>query len=161
MMGDAYVERVNTEIDKLLQDLNAFEGFQTNVNALKGDIAEFWHSNTFNIDAVVKGTKNRTYVDRSHDFASADVSSNFGKEFGLKYYKTGADSAKQQAKSVFERFKEYKSQGGKDNLEEFLDKRGLNDLDLVLNDPIYSGQIRIIPKDQLEEATKWLTKKNN
>lgn len=159
MMGDAYVERVNTEIDKLLRDLNAFEGFQTNVNALKGDIAEFWHSNTFNIDAVVKGTKNRTYVDRSHDFASADVSSNFGKEFGLKYYKTGADSAKQQAKSVFERFKEYKLQGGKDNLEEFLDKRGLNDLDLVLNDPIYSGQIRIIPKDQLEEATKWLQRK--
>ena len=72
-------------------------------------------------------------IGRSHDFASADVSSNFGKDFGLKYYKTGADSAKQQAKSVFERFKEYQSQGGKDSLEEFLSKRGLNDIDTILN----------------------------
>lgn len=158
-MGDMYVGRVNSEIDTLLHDLNAFEGFKTKTDVLKGDIAEFWHSDTFNIDAAVKGSKSRTYVDRSHDFASADVSSNFGQKYGMKYYKTGADSAKQQAKSIFERFKEYQAQGGKDSLDEFLTKRGLDNLDSILNDPIYSGQMRIIPKDQLEEATAWLQRK--
>jgi hypothetical protein len=158
-MGNEYVNSVNQEIGTLINDLNAFKGFNTNADALKGDIAEFWHSDTFNIDAVVKGSKSRTYVDRSHGFASEDVSSNFDQSFGLKYYKTGADSAKQQAKSIFERFKEYKAQGGKDSLEDFLSKRGLNNIDAMLNDPIYKGQIRVIPKDQLEEATAWLQRK--
>lgn len=93
-------------------------GIKNNSDALKGDVAEFWHSDTFNIDAIIKDSKSRTNVDRSHDFASADVTSNFSKDFGLKYYRIGAESAKQQAKSVFERFKEYQSQGGKDSLEE-------------------------------------------
>ncbi len=159
IMGDVYVSRINEEIDTLARDLNAFKGFNTKADALKGDIAEFWHSDTFNIDAVLKGSKSMTYVDRSHDFASPDVSSNFGKDFGLKYYKTGADSAKQQAKSIFERFKEYQSKGGSDSLDQFLSKRGFDNIDSILNDPIYSGQIRVIPKDQLEEATQWLERK--
>lgn len=60
---------------------------------------------------------------------------------------------------MFEKFKEYQSQGGKDSLDEYLAKRGLDDIDTILNDPIYSGQLRVIPKDQLEEATKWLQRK--
>lgn len=158
-MGDAYVCNVIDAIDTLHNDLNAFNGFQTKPDALKGDIAEFWHSGTFNINAIIKDSGSRTTVDRSHDLASADVTSNFGEVFGLKYYKTGADSAKQQAKSVFERFKEYQSQGGKDSLEKFLSERGFNNTDTILNDPIYSGQLRVIPKDQLEEATAWLQRK--
>lgn len=156
--GGIYVEQIDLEIAKLLHDLNAFEGFKTKPNALKGDIAEFWHADTFNINAVARDTANRTYVDRSHDFASADVSSNFGEIFGLKYYKTGVDSAKQQAKSVFERFHEYRSAGGKDTLDVFLEKRGFTD-DSVLHDPIYSGQVRVIPSDQLKEACTWLRNK--
>ncbi len=157
--GAAYVSDVEKSIDNLKEHLNEFGGYQTKPDALKGDVAEFWHSDTFNIDAIVKGSKNRTYVDRSHDFASADISSNFGKKFGLKYYKNGIESAKQQAKSVFERFKEYQNGGGKDSIDEFLFKRGLNNIDEVLNDPIYSGQMRVIPKDQLEEAKEWLRRK--
>lgn len=158
-MGDSYVHDVTDAIGVLCDDLNDFNGFRTKPEALKGDIAEFWHSDTFNIDAIIKGSKSRTCVNRSHDFASPDVSGNFGKNFGLKYYKTGVDSAKQQAKSIFERFKEYQFQGGKDSLEEFLVKRGLDDVDTILNDPIYSGQLRVIPKDQFEEATLWLKRK--
>lgn len=150
-LGGEYVAQVDAEIAKLLADLNAFDGFKTGADKLKGDIAEFWHADTFNIDAVVRGSDHRAFIDRSNDFASADISSNFGKLFGLKYYKTGEASAKQQAKSVFERFHEYRSAGGKDTLEAFLEKRGFSD-DSVLHDPIYSGQIRIIPKDQLETA---------
>lgn len=156
--GGIYVEQVDKEIAKLIHDLNAFEGFKTKPDMLKGDIAEFWHSDTFNVNAVARGTANRTFVDRSHDFASADISSNFGEIFGLKYYKDGAASAKQQAKSVFERFHEYRASGGKDSLDMFLEKRGFTD-DAVLHDPIYYGQIRVIPKDQLETACEWLRRK--
>lgn len=156
--GDTYVGQVDKEIEKLIHDLNAFEGFKTKPDMLKGDIAEFWHSDTFNVNAVARGTANRAFVDRSHDFASADISSNFGKIFGLKYYKDGVESAKQQAKSVFERFHEYRASGGKDSLEMFLEKRGFTD-DAVLHDPIYYGQIRVIPKDQLETACEWLRRK--
>ena len=155
-MGDNYVARVNNEISHLIFDLNSFQGYETKAKALKGDIAEFWHSDTFNIDAVAKGATSRTYVDRSHGFASADITSNFGKEYGLKYYKTGTDSAKQQAKSILERFNEYR---GNDTLEEYLLKRGYSDIENILNDPIYSGQERIIPKDQMEEAITWLKRK--
>lgn len=158
-MGNNYVSCVNAEIKKLINNLNSFQGYKTSAGALKGDIAEFWHSDTFNINAVARGSNNRTYVDRSHDFASPDITSNFGEAFGLKYYKTAADSAKQQAKSIFQRFKEYEAKGGKDSLDVFLSKHGYSDVQSVLNDPIYSGQQRIIPKDQLEEATNWLRRK--
>lgn len=156
--GGIYVGQVDEEIAKLIHDLNAFEGFKTKPDMLKGDIAEFWHSDTFNVNAVARGTANRAFVDRSHDFASADISSNFGEVFGLKYYKNGTASAQQQAKSVFERFHEYQASGGKDTLELFLEKRGFTD-DAVLHDPIYYGQIRVIPKDQLETACEWLRRK--
>ena len=29
----------------------------------------------------------------------------------------------------------------------------------VMNDPSYSGQFRVIPRDQMEEATRWLSQK--
>ena len=152
----AYINSINNEIDKMIKSLNSLEGFSTASNVLKGDVAEFWHSGTFNIDAALKNSKDRVFVDRSHDFASADISSNFGKRYGLKYYSDGQASAKAQSISIFQRFKEYQSKGGTDTLEDFLAKRGYTDTDTILNDPIYTGQIRIIPRDQLEEATKWL-----
>ncbi len=152
----AYVGTIEKEIDNLVKDLNAFEGFKTSSKMLKGDIAEFWHSDTFNIKAAVNDSDSRAFVDRSHDFASTDVSSNFGNRYGLKFYSDGQSSAKAQATSVFQRFKEYQASGGKDSIDKFLKDRGYSDVDSVLNDPIYAGQIRVIPRDQLEEATKWL-----
>ncbi len=157
--GDRYVRDVNSAIDKLINDINSFEGFKTKSSMLQGDIAEFWHAGTFNIDAALKGNNSRAYVDRSHDFASPDISTNFGDSYGLKYYHDGAASAKAQAKSIFERYKEYTAKGGKDSLDKFLEDRGYTDIESILNDPIYSGQKRLIPRDQLEEATEWLKKK--
>ena len=152
-----YVNNIYTEILKLIKNLNDFKGFQTNVNQLKGNIAEFWHSGTFNIDAIAKGSSNRASVLQSNDFASVDIVTNFGDDYGLKYYKTAVDSANQQAKSIFEKFKEYQSNGGKDDLNKFVSDRGLSIDDI--NDAIYSGQYRIIPKEQLEDAIKFLEQK--
>lgn len=156
--GNQFVQNVNIEITKLYENINAFNDSRMNVDSLKGFIAEEWHSATFNINAAVSGSESRTFVVRSHDFASVDIDSSFGKIFGLKYYKDGVASAQEQAKSVFEKFNEYKAKGGKDSLESYLEGRGFTD-DTVLNDPIYSGQVRVIPKDQLETASKWLERK--
>ena len=155
-MSDSYVTNVNDEIDKLVKDLNSFEGFRTASKILKGDVAEFWHAGTFNINSALKDSNHRAFVDRSNDFASTDISTNFGDKYGLKYYSDGQASAKAQSVSVFQRFKDYQSHGGTDSLEDFLRSRGYDNAESVLNDPIYKGQIRIIPRDQLEEATKYL-----
>lgn len=157
--GAEYIGAIDSEIERLVRDLNGFEGFATKSGQLQGDIAEFWHADTFNIEAALRGSEHRAFVDRSHDFASADVSTNFDDAYGLKYYKDAVASAKAQAKSVFERFKEYQVAGGQDSLDTFLEKRGYSDIDSVLNDPIYTGQKRLIPRDQLEAATEWLKHK--
>lgn len=151
-----FVESVDTEIEKLIRDLNSMEGFRTATDKLKGDAIEFWHAGTFNINAALHESSSRVAVDRSHDLGSVDISSNFGTRFGLKDYSDGAMSARAQAMSVFQRFKEYQSHGGQGSLEEYLTKNGYADFDTILNDPIYSGQVRVIPKGQLEEAAQWL-----
>lgn len=161
--SDKYVSSINAEIDNLTINLNSFDGFQTDVSKLKGDVAEFWHSGTHNIDAAVKGLKVRTSVERSNDFASADIVSSDGTKYGLKYYANGEASAKAQSESIFQRYSEYKSEAIKsgrepDTFETFLAKRGYNDSN-IMNDPIYLGQIRIIPKDQMKQAIDWLEKK--
>ena len=158
-MGDYYVSLVRNEIDSLVSDLNTFCGDKTKVSFLKGDIAEFWHSGTFNINAVARSSASRTYVDRSHELGSADISSNFGKEFGLKYYKTGEASAKEQSKSFFERYMEYLRKGGKDTYEEYLLKKGYIAPQSIRNEPLYGSQQRIIPKDQLADGKAWLDHK--
>ena len=150
-----YVSTVEDEISALEKSINAFFGDHTPAKQLKGDIAEFWHAGTFNVNAAVNESTHKAFVDRSTEFGSVDVSSNFGEDFGLKYYATGKDSAKQQAISVFQRFMVYQRKGGKAGLEKFLADRHYTSED-VLNDPIYSGQIRVIPKDQMEAATIWL-----
>lgn len=153
--GADYIGSIEEEIKKLSDDMSHFTGFQTDSAMLKGDVAEFWHAGTFNIRAAVNSSAHRAAVDRSHDFASTDVSTNFGQYYGLKYYGRGQASAKAQATSIFQRFKEYQASGGKDSLEKFLTDRNY-DTDAVLSDPIYSGQLRLIPRDQMLEATAWL-----
>ena len=162
-LGSGYVDTVNKEIEGFIKSVARFEGKHSNVNTLKGDLAEVWHAGTFNIDAAVKGSGNQLQVDRSHDFGSVDVSGkNFDLQAGLKYYKNGVESAKQQSKSFGEAFNNYKANGGKESLEEYLKNR-IEDRNYkdksVLNDAVYSGQMRIIPSDQLQEATKWLKRR--
>ncbi|HHU53643.1 MAG TPA: hypothetical protein GXZ43_06175 [Clostridiaceae bacterium] len=149
-----YVE----ELTLLENSINDFEGYQTPSAQLKGDIAEFWHAGTFNTNAALNDSLNRAVVNRSNEYASVDISLESGESYSLKYYASGVDSAKQQAVSVFQRFKEYQGHGGKDSFDQFLSKRNYSD-ESVLNDPIYSGQYRVIPRDQMEEATKWLSQK--
>ena len=157
--GVHYLDSVESEIKKLVNNLNEFEYNGARIDTLKGDVAEFWHAGTFNINAAINSSKNRVQVDRSHDFGSADITGiNFDAEFGLKYYKDGTASAIQQSKSILNRFNEYKTRGRNDNLELYLEERGLS-AETDLNSPVYSGQYRVIPSDQLKEATMFLERK--
>lgn len=156
-LGEDYVKNVADRISDLESDINNFNGYNTSTDSLKGDIAEFWHSGTFNVDAAVKGSKSQTFVDRSHDFASADITSNFGINYGLKYYADGQRSADAQSMSFFQRYSQFKSQSGRPDLSflDYLKEKGIDE-DSVMYDPIYSGQVRIIPADQLKDAVDYL-----
>lgn len=159
-MSDEYISKINKEINKLTADLNNFKNFKTDTLQLKGDIAEFWHSGTHNIDAAVKDVHTKTFVDRSHDFASVDIKSNFGKDYGLKYYSNAENSIKAQSVSYFETYKsKYNGVENPISFEEFLKKIGVSESDVLKHDPIYNGQVRIIPSDQLKEAVEFLRRK--
>jgi len=156
--AEQYIDNINSAIDTLNNDINVFKGFETGDGQLKGDVAEFWHSGTFNINAALNDSKFRTIVDRSHDFASADITSNWGESFGLKYLRNAQASADAQSTSYFERYCEYKAVSGRVDItfEEFLTERNINPNDVFRFDPIYNGQTRIIPSDQLKEAITYL-----
>lgn len=147
---------ISKSIQILQDDINAFDGHLTDIKKLSGNISEVWHGDTANINAALKGSSFKVIVPHSNDLGSADLVSNTGDLYGLKYLRTGVDSAKAQAKSYFERFKEYQATQKNDiSFVDYLEKKGISDND-ILNDPLYSGQIRIIPADQYDEAVSYL-----
>lgn len=156
----SYFNEVQSEIDKLEKSINGFLGDNTSVKQLKGDVAELFIGHTFNVNAALNHSESRVDIIRSNKLASSDIvgiaGDVKGMKYGLKFYSTGEESAKQQAMSVFERFAKYKANGGKKDLETYLTEHNYTEIDAILNDPIYSGQIRIIPADQLESAAQWL-----
>ena len=160
--ADAYVASVADACKTLQDDINQFEGYDTGVGQLKGDIAEIWHADTFNINSALKQSSFKAVVDRSHDYASVDVRTKQGdnviENFGLKYLRDAQSSAKAQAISHFQRFCEYKAMSGRPELtfDSFLEERGLSPEEVLQSDPIYTGQTRIIPSDQLKEAIAYL-----
>lgn len=154
-LGNQYIDRVEFEINETVKSLNDFSSYRTDISRLKGNVAEVWHKGTFNINAAAKGSKHRLDVLGSHELGSVDVGGrNFPCKAGLKYYKNGAASAKQQSKSIYEVYRK----SGKGSPETFLkDNNYPNNTNL--NDALYVGQIRVIPADQLKDAVAYLEKK--
>lgn len=156
-----YIGSIEHEINILSENLNEFRGYQTGNSQLAGDAAEFWHGGTYNIRAALEKSQLRTTVDRSHDFGSPDITRNDGVKYGLKYYSTGEKSAAAQATSYTERYCQYKSQSGNSELtfEEYLKERNISPDTVMGHDPIYSGQVRVIPSDQYEAAVEFLKRR--
>lgn len=67
------MNKVVEAIEILNQDINQFSGYRTNDYQLKGDIAEFWHGDTFNIRAAVNDSNLKATIYRSHDYTSPDI----------------------------------------------------------------------------------------
>lgn len=161
-LGAGYVENVSQEIEKLTDDINNMNYGE--VDKLKGNIAEVWHSGTFNVDAAVKGSSNRSTVLKSNKFASIDVQLDSGEKYGLKYDATAEQTMKEQAKSYFERYMKYADKCKKRGIEppsyeKYLTDRGLDPNYVMPNDPIYGEQYRLVPSDQFEEIQKLLKRK--
>jgi len=134
-----YVDTVEAEIQKLTDDINQFQGTGKAIDFLKGDVAEFWHADTHNIDAAINKSSLRMEVPRSTELGSVDVQLEGGGNINsLKYYKDGASSAKAQAQSSLE---------------------GSHGRSGSSTDPLYSGQYRIIPADQIADAETFLKRK--
>lgn len=154
--ANQYAAEVQNAIDLAVEEIEKAASTNQDIHYAKGFVFEAWHSGTHNIDAAAKGVDARTTVENSQKFASSDVSSNWGDKYGLKDYKDGIASAKAQSKSYFERYCESKSRTPEQTFTEFLNKRGISAEDVLEHDPIYQGQVRIVPKDQLEEAVRFL-----
>ena len=154
MLNQPYLDKIEREIQRLADAINSYKG-NRNPN-LHGYLAEEWHTHTFNIDAAAKRTVESTRVlsDEVHNLGSVDIEASFGKEFSLKYYKNGSLSAYAQAVSLEDMY-------GKDNpltREEYLLSHGLDpNTDMSL--PLYAGQARLIPSDQMEDAINALKKR--
>lgn len=155
-----YLASVQKEIDNLNDAINRYAG--NNNQQLKGFVAEAWHTYTLNIDAAVKRSANRAFQEESNKLGSVDISTDWGGDYSLKYYKSGADSAIAQGHSLewaYQRYVHGLPQGASClTREEYLLKRGIDpktDMSLCM----YEGQARLIPSDQIKDAIVALNKR--
>ena len=172
MLGGAYVENVENAINELEDAVNSLkfnkDGSINNIDldALKGFAAEKWHAGVFNVDAAVKGSNVRANAE--NDNGLADIVFGDGNEAQLKYYENAKASAKEQAKTIREKYEQYRARYRYEHngqnpdktletyIEEYNSKHGKN---ATANDPYYSGQVRVIPAEQVDEAKRILERK--
>lgn len=153
-----YVDHIETEINKFIETLNDKGLRRANVGSgqFQGNIAEFWHANTFNINALARESESRATVLESNKLASVDIATNFDRDYSLKYYKYANQSADhQQYVTVFEKYKA----SGLESYDEFVMEKGFDGLDPSLS--LYQGQGRIVPADQLSSAKEYIKRKLN
>ena len=136
-------------------------GKSTPIDKAKGFAAEQWHAGTFNVNAALNDSSNRVHVADNirGQLGSPDIVGAAG-DASLKYYKTAKANAEQQAKSLSERYNEYVANAKRNgrtpiSREEYKGKLpSLND-----HDPLYGGQVRIFPKEQLNQARTYLERR--
>lgn len=155
-----YLSSIQKEIENLYEGINKFSGNEN--PQLKGYIAEVWHTYTFNINAVAKHSSSRVTQENLNTLGSVDISTNWGNDYSLKYYKSGADSAIAQSHSLEWAYQRYinKLPEGSSIItrEKYLSQNGIDpktDMSLCM----YEGQARLIPSDQIHDAIEALNKK--
>jgi len=156
-----YVGNVSEAIQNLTNGLNSYAGNNNGIEQLKGFVAEQYHAGTFNINAALKGSTSKAFVDASNKHASVDISTNFGKSYSLKYYANGTASAKNQAKNVIQAYHEYLAKSKSQtpmSFEDYINKNGYSSDMSELLKSVYYGQGRIIPSDQIDKASEYLKK---
>ena len=158
VVASDYIANLTSAINQFKSDINSSLGSTRGIAQEAGYAAEYWMSDTFNIDALAKGSNERAIVVGSTELGSVDVETTYGELASLKYYRTAPDSARAQAKTIIGAYREYKSKANNPvSLEEYMEKH-FSDLlnQKALLSSIYDGQTRIIPSDQLHEAKLFL-----
>ena len=140
------------EIRETIDNLSSFEGSEKTIETLSGDIMEFFHAGTANIDAASKGLTADFSVPRSNVLGSPDiVRKSTGELWQVKYYKNGVESAKAQTITYKEAVNNPSTSVG---AREALKKGIVNK-----NDSIYAKMGRIVPKGQLEEGKEFVARR--
>ncbi|MBO8468433.1 MAG: hypothetical protein IAA72_01435 [Spirochaetes bacterium] len=124
-MGQAYILMVNETISDLEYAINTRGSSNLSIPVLQGFLFENWAAETFNVDAIAAGSKDRAFVPELNTRNSVDIHLTTGADYSAKSYKDGSSSAKEQAR-----------------------------LDYVTGSPRYEGMGRLVPEDQLDDAIK-------
>ena len=162
--GKNYVDGIKKAIMNSQEELNGVVyGYKSSPESMGGYFAEAWHTEIYNIDAAVKVSDTHAWIPErvggiKETFAQPDISINNGDNYGLKYYDSGFKSAMEQAKSYWERYK-HDFHGTDKTFEEFLMERGFDPETTNKFASIYNGQLRLIPKDQLNDCIEALKRK--
>lgn len=144
-----YIQQVAAAIDQANIVMGELNESNLLIDSLKGFVAERWHSETFNIEAALNGSHERVMFPGSNEFASPDIISSWGAEFGLKYYKSPLETAKAQSTSYEEYYrKAIAGKNVKPSIEEFYAQRNIYDINSKQHQSIYQAQTRIVPSDQ-------------
>lgn len=169
LVTEKNIMEIADQIEVLQKDMNSLKNSATGVGTDKGFAFEKWTADTFNIDAAAKGSKEKAWQVGSTKKGSVDVDTTYGEKASLKAYKDGASGAKAQAKAndaaeVLDGFYKYNQDqldAGKSkiSLQDYVDKHMSSEDAMKALEAEYKGQTRIIPKDQLQEATDYLNGK--
>lgn len=162
-LSSDYVTSVADKITELKVNINSVAGTARDKAQEAGFVAEKWTAGTFNINAAANESSYSATTPNSNELGSADVTTNYGENASLKYYKSASASASAQAKTLIQKYREYCRSAGNDSskppmsLKEYMDKHGYSpeDQDALLSS-VYEGQTRIIPPEQLQEAVDYL-----
>lgn len=92
-----WISSISEQIEATIDNLESFTGSSKGIDFLSGDLMEFYHAGTANVDAAVKGLTPDFVVPRTTAFGSADiVRESTGEMWQVKYYKDPAASVKAQ-----------------------------------------------------------------
>lgn len=120
---NAHIRQINDAIQKLSDDINKHAYRNLGIEQFKGYVAEEWHADTFNIDAIQKHSEHRAWTLHSTERGSVDIDTNFGETYSSKYMATPEKSANAQAR-----------------------------LNPDTRTPEYHGQERLVASDHLDKA---------
>lgn len=147
-----WLEPIQKAIDETVDNLNSFTDSKKTIETLSGDIMEFFHAGTANIDAASKGLTADFYVPRSTDFGSPDIlRKSTGEAWQVKYYRNGVESAKAQTVTYKEAVNNPSTTTG---AQEALKKGIVNE-----NDSVYAEMGRLVPKGHLEEGKEFVSRR--
>jgi len=121
--GNTYTCKIEKAIEMMGNSTNTHPYRRQDIPHFQGYVQEVFHAGTFNIDAIASGSLDRAKVLNSNKKGSVDISLLSGKNYSAKSYADGSKSAIAQA---------------------VIDKK--------TGEPLYKGQGRLIPCDQLEDA---------
>ncbi len=157
-LSSNYVASIGTSINEFKTSMNSAYGSARGIAQEAGFAAEKWAAGTFNIDAAVHESPYHAEVVGSNELGSVDVTTNYGENASLKYFQTANGSAKAQATSLIEAYRNYASSSSNPkSLSEYMDSKGYDaSTQDELLASIYEGQTRIIPPEQIPEAIEFL-----